>query len=125
MAVRDEGMSYADFVARIIDDGIQSCRDAYPAPEQDEKREGAIRGFEDCRGKTPDELLVLKAEADRTVMQKMLERTADYWYWRYRSLQVEWVLNVLSAAEHANGRPVHVPPTARGLRKAADILGVA
>lgn len=119
------GMPYADFLNAIVDDGIESCREAYAAPKDRMKRDGAIQGFEDCRGKSPPELLALKAEADRAVHDKMLAQAPDYWFWRYRSLQVEWTLNVLSAAEHANGRRPHVTPTVRGLRKAAEILGVA
>jgi len=124
-ADRMGGMPYQDFLNAIIDDGIESCREAYAGPADAERREGAIRGFEDCRGKTPAELLALKAEADRAIHDKMLEQAADYWFWRYRSLQVDWTLNVLSAAAHAHGRPAYVAPTARGMLKAADILGVA
>lgn len=119
------GMPYADFLNAIVDDGIESCREAYAGPRDADKREGAVRGFEECRGKDPGGLLALRAEADRTVHDKMSAQAPDYWFWRYRALQVEWVLNVLSAAEYAQGREPYVTPTARGLGKAVDILGVA
>ena len=118
------GMPYADFLNAVIDDGIEECREAYMAPEDSLKREGAVRGFEDCRGKSPREILALRDEADSTVREKMLAKAPDYWSWRYRALQVEWVLNVLSAAEYAQGRKPYVNPTARGLGKAVDILGL-
>jgi hypothetical protein len=119
------GMPYRDFLNAVIDDGIEEVREAYAKPGDAGKRDGAIRGFEECRGREPSELLLLQAEADRAVHDKRVAQAADYWYWRYRALQVGWVLNVLSAAEHAAGREPHVPPTARGMLKAADILGVA
>jgi hypothetical protein len=38
-------------------------------------------------------------------------------------VQIEWVLNVLSSAFYAHGQKPLIPPTARGLAKAVDILG--
>lgn len=48
----------------------------------------------------------------------------DYWYHRYYTLQIEWVLNVLSAAYYNENKPVLITPTVRGMIKAANILGV-
>ena len=118
-------MPYNDFLNAIIDDGIEEAKVAYAGPGRELKREGAIAGFEACRGKARDELQAVLSEARRDARAARERRAADYWYWRLREAQVEWVLNVVNAADYANGRDTDHQPTARGLAKAADILGVA
>jgi hypothetical protein len=118
-------MLLADALNAIIDDGIESVRQAYAAPADRMKRDGSFRGFEDCRGRAPDGIRALLAEARREAEGKRDSEAPDYWFWRWREVQVEWVANVLSAILHNEGLPPIVPPTARGLKKAADIVGVA
>jgi hypothetical protein len=63
-------------------------------------------------------------EADARTRQKMAEQASDYWYWRCYQLEVEWVANVLSAILNAQGLPIIATVTARGMMKAAEIIGV-
>lgn len=119
------GMPYNDFLNAVIDDGIEEAKVAYAAPGRELQRDGAIAGFEACRGKGREELKGVLAEAAADARAARGNRAHDYWFWRLREAQVEWVLNVVNAADHANGRTTDHPPTARGLAKAADILGTA
>jgi hypothetical protein len=118
-------MDYLSAVNAIVDDGIEECRLVYTRPDQSLKRDGAIRGFEECRGLSPHEIAALlgRAKADREDARR--REAPDYWYWRMREAQVEWVANVVSALLYNQGLPVIVPPTARGMLKAADVVGVA
>lgn len=118
-------MDRNELLNAVIDDGIEECRHTYLRPDQRDKLQGALEGFEACRGKSDEELLETLQRYDALVRAKMEQRAGDYWRHRMAMLQVEWTLNVLSAAAHAHGRPTAVTPTARGMMKAAQILGVA
>jgi len=43
--------TYDQLLDRLIADGITEVREAYDDPKEHHKREGAIEGFEACRGK--------------------------------------------------------------------------
>jgi hypothetical protein len=117
------GMPYVDFLNAIIDDGQDEVRTEYLRPDQSMKREGALDGFEACRAQQTDQLLTIHRYATERTQWARVERRADYWYWRLYEAQVEWVLNVISAALYANGGTPLIQPTARGLNKAIQILG--
>lgn len=129
--------TYDQLLDRIIADGIAEVRVAYADPKEHHKRDGAIEGFEACRGKSPTELVAIWTKGERQCQQ--IRRTAnastanasdehvkDYWKQRYKALQVEWVLNVISVGLTNSGQPPllgHLP-TARGAMKYAQIVGV-
>ena len=117
-------MLLVDALNTIIDDGIEAARGDYTEPRNKPKLDGSIAGFEACRGKSPDQIVLLMQEADATTRQKMMEQAPDYWYWRCYQLEVEWVANVLSAILDAQGLPIISNVTARGMMKAAEIIGV-
>jgi hypothetical protein len=118
-------MNLNDCLNWIIDDGIEAARADYARPDQRLKLEGSIRGFEDCRGKSPSQIAELLAEAGHTIIKKHAEQAADYWYWACRRAEIEWVANVLSNVMAAQGwRPIGMM-TARGAIKAAEIIGAA
>jgi hypothetical protein len=108
----------------IIEDGIQAARESYSKPSDSLKLAGAIRGFEDCRGKSPFGLKFLLAEVILEEQQARLGESPDYWFHRCRSLEVRWVCNVLSCILVVNGFAPISGMTARGMIKAADIIGV-
>lgn len=122
-------MTYEQLLDRIITDGIAEVRAAYADPEDHHKRDGAIEGFEACRGKTPAELVSLWQAAERecqlmrgTAGVNTHEALKSYWRQRYKALQLEWVINVISVGLE---QPLlaHLP-TARGAMKYATIVGV-
>ena len=127
-------MTYEDLLNRIISDGITEVREAYADPKEHHKRDGAIEGFEACRGKAPADLVALWTEAERCAAQIARDRredasageATDYWRQRYKTLQIEWVCNVVSVGLVNSGQPAllgHLP-TARAARKYAAIVGV-
>jgi len=122
-------VDYQTFLSRVIDDGIVAVEKDYAgdSPAKSLKREGAIKGFEECRGKTPEELVELKTQTGAKVNEAYRDQAEDYWYWRCRDAEVEWVCNVVSAMLVNEGRKTLLPylPTANGAMKAASILGVA
>lgn len=114
-------MDRNDFLNAIIDDGIHEIEANYTRLDQQEKRNGGVAGFKACRGKSNQELLDLKDSADQDAKRATGEK---YWYYRYFQLQVEWVLNVLSAGLRGQGQEPLTDFTMRGFLKAADILGI-
>jgi len=123
--------TYFQLLDRIISDGIAEVHEAYADPKEHHKRDGAIEGFEACRGKSPADLVALWSEAEKTAAQIRIETSSDnvtdYWRQRYKALQIEWVCNVVSVGLVSSGQaPLlgHLP-TARGAVKYAAIVGVS
>lgn len=128
-------MTYSAFLKRIIDDGIAAAKADYTHPEKAHMLRGSIAGFEACRGKTPHEIAELLIESRKLAQRLYFERDEDpnaekYWEANCFALEVEWVANVLSAgmtcqmgATELEKAQAIVPPTARGVMKAAEILG--
>jgi hypothetical protein len=122
-------MTYDQLLNRIIVDGIAEVNETYNDPKDQHKRDGAVEGFEACRDKTPEQIVMLWREAERAAAsaRSIDEATEDslktYWRCRYKALQIEWCLNVLSVGL---GTPLlsHLP-TARAAMKYASIVGVA
>jgi hypothetical protein len=116
-----------DALNHIIDDGIEAARRDYARPRDRLKLEGSLKGFEDCRDKTPTEIAALLEEAGERASQSLRDRDPpeQYFYWRCRALEIEWVANVLSNIMVAQGwPPITNMMTGRGLIKAAEIIGV-
>ena len=121
-------MNLADVLNRIIEDGIKASKADYCKPDQKNKLDGSIRGFEDCRNKTPVEIVELFYEAQRRAQLAYFSDSPEgYWFWRCRASEIEWVANVLSAVLVNEGLPpvISIFPTARGMMKAAEIVGVS
>ena len=118
-------MSHIDLLNAVIDDGMTEIPIAYPRPDQADKREGALAGFEACRGLDDTALVALLEKAQVATRTAMTSQDARYWWHRMYEAQIEWTLNVISAARHAHGMPTLIAPTARGMTKAVDILGLA
>lgn len=127
--------TYVQLLDRVISDGIAEVQEAYKdADDPDgtrhhqQKRVGAIAGFEACRGKQPTEIVALYNSMHRdsyvtaSVGVHSADNTRRHYYQRYYELQLEWVLNVLSVGL---SRPLlaHLP-TYRGAMKYAEIVGV-
>lgn len=117
-------MNHNQFLEQVIDDGIEAVKKDYTRPNQVQKRSGAIAGFEACRNKPPFELkALLKFCADATT-RAYHDDKEKYWWYRCYEVEVEWVCNCVSAVLLNAGRSVIIKPTARGMKKAAEIVGV-
>lgn len=120
-------MNFETFLSRVIKEGIEAAKGDYTRLDQKTKLKGSIAGFEACRGKSPIELGKLLKEADAKTTAHMREERDDvegYWEVRCFAAGVEWVCNVVSSALVNQGLPEIIPPTARGVMKAASIIGV-
>jgi hypothetical protein len=118
-------MNYEAFLERLVNDGVAEVSQVYKSEDKKRQREGALAGFEACRGKKIMEFPALLAEAKYKSGSAYNEKDeGNYWYWRYYELQVEWVCNCLSAVLQNEKLPTIVPPTVRACMKAAEIVGV-
>lgn len=118
-------MLLIDALNHIIDDGIEAARASYAKPRDQLKRDGAMFGFGECRGKTPFEILETYRITSDQVLKAHREQSEAYWYWRCCQAEIEWVMNVLSCILVAQGLSPIGMMTARGQIKAAQIIGVA
>ena len=123
-------MTYEEFLARVVDDGIRSSGEDERISKYPKRLEGSRLGFEACRGKTPLELAELLRDAERKCLLVREDTSGkdsdieDYWRERYRAIQIEWVCNTVSAMLYNEGKSTIVPPTANGMMNAARIIGV-
>ena len=116
-------MKLLDFTNRVIDEGIAAVKEDYKDPKDKDKLDGAIEGFELCRDKEPHEIEVLLIQAREATLQAQRERSDNYWTFRCRDLEIEWVANCVSFVLQSAGEPVIIPPTIRGAIKAVSIIG--
>lgn len=122
-------MTFEELRDRLISEGIAEVTKVYAADE--DRREGAIEGFELCRSLTTREEFerVIRAREAREFRIKLahhgepsgvvvpppIERTIEqYWRHRYGTLQVEWVLSCLLVAGWA--RPGEMVSSRAGLK---------
>ncbi len=115
--------TYTQLLNCVITDGVAAARVDY-ASDPDGKLRGAIEGFEACRDKTAAEIVNLHRNAERAAREH--HGAGDYWRYRCAALEMEWVLNVLSAGLAQLDQDPLLPhlPTARGVLKYAQIVGV-
>lgn len=115
-------MTYDEFLTRVIDEGIAAARTDYASSPH--KLKGAVAGFEACRGKDTVALAQLIIEAGKMTQDALLAHVPNYWEIRCFEAEVEWVCNCVSAMLLNEGLPTIVPPTSRGVMRAAEIIGI-
>lgn len=117
-------MDYFQFINTVIERGIIAVNIDYKDDEN--KRNGAIAGFEACRGKLPEELNKVWKEVEEYIKEAHNKREVNtYWWFRAYQLEVEWVCNVVSAMLYNQGKKPVLSwlPTGRGVMAAAYIIG--
>lgn len=112
-------MTLAEAIEKVIALGIEAARKDYAKDPL--KRDGAINGFEACRGKDVKALAELLDQAYQRVNQARKTRTT-YWYWRCRLGEIEWVCNCVGAILMNQGLPCPFLVTARGVLTVSKIL---
>jgi hypothetical protein len=119
-------MEYYEFLKRIIDEGIDAAKADYTDPNDKQHLDGSIAGFEACRNKLPEELVQVWTDVSKQVNMAFGDPEENYWYHRCYQLEVEWVINVVSAMLVNEGQDPLLSwlPTANGMMKAASIIGV-
>lgn len=115
-------MNYEEFLEKTINSGKAAAEKTY---ENDALcREGAVKGFESCRGKQPHELFELLTAAREEVRRAYLVENPGYWNFRCCEAEIEWVCNVVSAMLVNQGLTPIVAPTYHGVMKADEILSL-
>lgn len=127
-------MNFTNFLNRLVDDGIEAVHQHYDHPHQvrthnhEQKRAGSIAGFEACRlcrsthiHQDLSELLDMARIATQAARDSDREK---YWWYRCYEHEVEWVCNCVSVVLHNEGMPTIITPTARGVLKASEIVGL-
>jgi len=114
-------MEFDAFVNRIIDEGISAARESYR--DRPVHLEGAVAGFECCRGRDVPGLRAALQVAREEKTAARLRTDPKYWMYACFAAEVEWVCNCVSAALLNQGLPTIVTPTARGFMKAAAVAG--
>jgi len=115
-------MNYFHFLEQVVDDGIAAVKVTYAESSNKGKLEGAIAGFEACKGKAPDQLYELLKDSRKQTIKAYQENHPQYWYYRHYELQVEWTCNVVGAMLDAQKIPHKFTVTARGMFKADEVL---
>lgn len=126
-------MNYLAFLNQVIDRGIAAAREGY-ATSDPGMLEGALAGFESCRGRSPRRLAEHLIRANRAVGRSFAYmhqeptplRLKRGWWLRCYQAEVDWVANCVSAVMQNQGLPVLAGhhPTARAILAAAQIVGV-
>lgn len=116
-------MLYEIFLDKIIEDGIKAASESYK--DKPDKLKGSIEGFEKCRGKSPADILQLLNDAREASRVARLAHDPHFWTVRCCEMEIEWVANCVSACLRNQGLPTIVTPTARGMMKAAQVVGVS
>ncbi len=119
-------MDYYEFLNRVIDEGIAAATADYTEPDDKQRLDGSIAGFNACRNKLPEELVEIWTNAGEIVNKAFGDPEENYWYHRCYQMEVEWVINVVSAMMVNEGQDTLLSwlPTANGMMKAASIIGV-
>ena len=120
-------MNYNEFLTRVIDEGIEAAKTDYTNKSDKDYLEGSIAGFEACRNKNPEELIEVWNEANDKYENAFQKQKNNYWWYRCFQLEVEWVINVISAMLVNEGQDSLLSwlPTACAMMKAASIIGVS
>lgn len=115
-------MTFENFVARVVDDGVRAATRDYVQERQAPLLEGSLAGFEACRGLEPGELArLLRAARIKSASAWRQDPEERLWRRGYEA-EVEWVCNVVSVLLVQAGLPAIVGPTGRAVTKALDVF---
>lgn len=119
-------MTLAEFLEKVIDEGIKAAKRDYSGDDKKAKLAGAVAGFESCRGKSVEAILLLEKqahEASREMFDLARNDPDGYWAQRCREMEITWVVNCLGAAMIRMGKEHLGKTTLRGMQATAEILG--
>ena len=124
-------MTYKKFIKKIVEDGIKAAKRDYKRADQKAILKGSVAGFKDCLNKDVFGLSELLNKAQVKNQELFLRKPNPnkkeldkYWEVGGYTLEVEWVCNCVSALLMNEGKPTIITPTARGMIKASEIVGV-
>lgn len=116
--------SFEEVLNTTIEIGIIACKEDYSSLEDKERREGSVKGFEDCRGLGYNELIELLKLSSEYSHEAFIKRLDNQSYFQCYYAEIEWVLNVMSAYKIINGGKSDISylQTSRGYRLAHNII---
>lgn len=117
-------MNWDNFINQVVDRGIEAAKRDYTRADQKALLDGSVAGFTACRDTSVTELIKILQKAWKEFAKVDPSLTESIWFARGYYNEVQWVCNVVSAALYNQNLPVIIQPTARGMRTAAEILGV-
>lgn len=117
-------MNWDNFINQVVDRGIEAAKRDYIRKDQKALLDGSIAGFAACRDSSVTELAKLLKDAWERFREVDPSLHESLWFARGYYNEIQWVCNVVSAALYNQNLPVILQPTARGMKTAADILGV-
>jgi hypothetical protein len=118
-------MSLNEFIEAVIIRGIDGAKKDYSNPNNKNHPlmlEGAIAGFEACRGLEPTALVELLSQARINTRRAEVEDLPDYWKHRCFEREIEWVCKCVSAVLVNEGAEPLVMVTALPMLCANEIL---
>lgn len=118
----EAGVSLEVLMEKIIDRGIEAAKLDYKSDPI--KLAGAINGFEACRGKAPLKLIPIWQFSNKKAFYAREKESKNYWFWRCRAMEIDWVLNNVACFLGANGVPFPWQTTVRGYLNVSKILGL-
>lgn len=114
--------SLESVIEQIVDRGIEGVKVSY---KSDPKRlAGAINGLEACRGKSPLKLIPIWQFSNKKAFYARENNSPNYWFWRCRTMEIDWVLNNVSCFLYMNGIAFPWQATSRGFMNVSSILGL-
>lgn len=119
-------IDYAGFLDRVIDLGMEAARRDYA--DDPAKRDGALAGFEACRGREVPGLVDLLDRARRQTEEALRRAQAgemsmdEYWRANCYEAEIDWTANCVSVLLACAKQPVIVAPTVGAARLVYGIL---
>lgn len=116
----------AKLIGMVVRDGIASVHATEKRPE---RIRGGVAGFEMCR--TLQDLAAFEALlAERHLRENAMRSTmcvsrAEYWEYRYATIQIEFVAEILKVHEHYKAHSLgldHPPLSARAMQRYQQLM---
>ena len=116
-------MNLIEFKNKVIERGIAAAKADYTKPEDKNRLEGSLAGFELCRETPLEKLQQLLIEARKESNTHMFEQDLErYWHCRSKEAEIEWVCNCVSVVLANEGREPIIPCTCNAVLLANEII---
>lgn len=119
-------MNVIDLIEKIVRDGVASVQAHERRPE---RLRGGVKGFEMCKTLLTsldyERILRERHHRENAMRATMHEPAATYWEYRYATIQIEFVCEILKVHEHYDAFSKgldHPPFSARALRRYQELV---
>jgi len=117
-------MDIQEFISKVIERGKVAAKRDYTDAKDKDRLDGSLAGFEACRGLDEEGVLDLFRTANKYKNEAWRDQVDNYWYFVCYALEVEWVLNCISAKNKIEGKPplLYYHPTVNAMSVTVRIL---